>query len=272
MMTKELIMPSITRLLLSVAAALSVSSASLAQESRTSAQIDHLSPAAIAARSAEPGLLLAATRGDPQAKFLLGHSAYHGLTKEVDYIEALDWFLQAAQSNHPDAMSYLGRIYWGGNGVLADHEEAIEWYERAAEVGSVDAYAFLGEVNLNGEGGLYIDKQQARYWLTKAVKAFHPQSAVYLGFMFLDGDAGLPKSEEEAFALFEFAANEGHPYGAYLTGSMLYNGVGRERDLESSRRYFSQSCEAGYQRACGVPQLNNESSALQNIGRSFSLD
>ena len=88
-----------------------------------------------------------ADKGDANAQYLLGGLYDIGLTVPHDYVQARQWWEQAAAQGHAEAQYLLGGLYDIGHGVPQNHEKARQWYEQAVFQGHAEAQQAL--MNLN---------------------------------------------------------------------------------------------------------------------------
>ena len=58
---------------------------------------------------------------------------------EVNFPEAVSWYVQAAMEKLADSQCALGSIYARGEGVNQNYIEALKWYQKAAEQGHEEA-------------------------------------------------------------------------------------------------------------------------------------
>src|SRR5689334_21732754 len=74
-------------------------------------------------------LLIAANKNnDPRAQNSIGCMYKKGEGVELDFKEAIKWFLLAANQNDSDAQYKIGMMYYEGKGVEQDFKEAMKWY------------------------------------------------------------------------------------------------------------------------------------------------
>lgn len=81
----------------------------------------------------EPGVRVAAYRGDPQAQHIVGVSYLKGDGVDADYSIAVVWLRMAAEQGYPPAQEALALCYDYGWGVDIDHDQASRW--RALAIG-----------------------------------------------------------------------------------------------------------------------------------------
>jgi hypothetical protein len=106
---------------------------------------------------------IGATVLNPSQMFERGDEFY----KAQKYIEAHEWFLQAAEAGHAGAMNMLGVLYNNGYGVARDYDQARHWQEKSAEAGNPSAMHNLGLSYESGRG-VATDLKKAQEWYRKA--------------------------------------------------------------------------------------------------------
>lgn len=97
--------------------------------------------------------LVAAQRGDQDAKIAIASRLLNGQGVQQDFAQARYWCSEAAKDNDHRACTCMGRIYLQGLGVEKDPKKAREWFERAASKGNVFATKELARMYAGGEGG-----------------------------------------------------------------------------------------------------------------------
>src|SRR5262249_41020362 len=90
-------------------------------------------PAARGYDQALSWLRSAASRDDPEARFLLGYLYEHGRGLPRDYVKAAENYEAAASLGHSSAQSNLAVLYCHGLGVQKDLARAFRLYLAAAE-------------------------------------------------------------------------------------------------------------------------------------------
>jgi hypothetical protein len=91
--------------------------------------------------------------GNVDARFVRGHSFYHGTEGyPQNYKKALEDFLQAADQGHADSAVSAGAMYHSGMGVPTDQTKAFELYQLAGELGSQEGWKNVIDCWRNGLG------------------------------------------------------------------------------------------------------------------------
>jgi len=225
-------------------------------------------------------LLSQAQNGDAEVQYLVG--LYYGSEEngELNYAEAVRWYLKAAEANHAKAQNDLANIlidgkddvpqdieqaiswytkaanygnagaqfnlamkYYLGKLIEKDYEKAIFWFEKAAQQGDADAYERLGYCYDMGRGVSENPEKAAEMW-SIAADMEHPSSTDMLGSMYLQG-RGVEEDEIKAASLFEKAALLGDAGGMYNIGRCCQYGWGTEKNIEQAVEWYRQSAEKG---------------------------
>jgi TPR repeat protein len=200
-----------------------------------------------------------------------------GVEKNLD--EALKWCKRAAEAGCSQAMESLGFSYFdGSHGVEKDKAMAVMWLERAvAEGDHPDALFILGHTYLRGHPGVDKDVALGVEYMEKAAEQGHPQSQTWFGVMYRNGSDGVVQHVEMCLKWLEKAAEQGEARALNLLGrhyyvteeyvkSVLYwekaaaqghsaaqfglgvcygNGLGVERNPETSLDFILKAAEGG---------------------------
>ncbi|MEM7417040.1 MAG: tetratricopeptide repeat protein [Gemmatimonadota bacterium] len=111
-----------------------------------------------------------AAEGDVEAIFLMGTAYDEGLGVDIDHVEALRWYSEAAEHDHVLAVHNIGNMYRDGRGVEPDMEQATRFWLRAARAGDVIPALRLAEAYEAGNG-VPRDLDAARTWYRRAADA-----------------------------------------------------------------------------------------------------
>jgi len=101
--------------------------------------------------------------GDASAQNKLGLLYYEGKGVPQNYLQAKQWFEEAAKQGHAGAQTNLGTVYLHGEGAVPNDRMALFWFSQAAEQGDALACAKLGLMYVQGRGVLQ-DFVQAYMW------------------------------------------------------------------------------------------------------------
>ena len=118
---------------------------------------------------------IAATGGDVNAQFALGHMYFKGQGIEIDLAESTRWYRSAATQGHATAQLNLGNAYHKGRGVSIDEATAVHWWTLAANQGLAAAQFNLGINYANGTG-VEQDQQRALQWFREAANNGHQRA------------------------------------------------------------------------------------------------
>lgn len=120
-------------------------------------------------------LKLAAVDGHAEAQYYLGEIYEGGVGTPMDYIQAFEWYSQAAKQEHAGAQDRLAVLYMNGWGVRRDVNSAFKWYLRSANNGYPLAQFEVGLMYAQGQG-TPVSKVEAYRWLTIAASYGDPEA------------------------------------------------------------------------------------------------
>lgn len=134
-------------------------------------------PIARDVKEANRWYMLAASRGHPQAQFVLAEAYARGDGVPVDKQRSLQWLTRSAENGYVPAMMSLARLYDEGIGEPRDRAAATQWVQRAAERGDSRAQALLAD-RLEAGIGAKIDEVAADRWRERAAAAAEPMGLI----------------------------------------------------------------------------------------------
>ena len=153
-------------------------------------------------------LILAASNGDLNAIFEVGHRYSDGVGVKRSFEDAAKWYELAASKGHALSQYRIGNFYEKGHGVKADPEKAAIWYEQAAKQGNALAMHNLAVLNAQGVIGTEPNMTRAVELFEKAADLGVKDSQVNLGIMYTQG-MGSDKNLEAAYKWFSIANRAG---------------------------------------------------------------
>lgn len=153
-------------------------------------------------------LIEAATKGDLNAIFEVGHRYSDGIGVKRSFKDAAKWYELAASRGHALSQYRIGNFYEKGHGVKADPEKAAIWYEQAANQGNALAMHNLAVLNAQGVIGTEPNMIRAVELFEKAADLGVKDSQVNLGIMYTQG-MGADKNLEAAYKWFAIANRAG---------------------------------------------------------------
>src|SRR5215472_7226449 len=121
-------------------------------------------------------LRTSAEGGDASAQNQLGLLYYEGTGVPQNYLQAKQWFEEAAKQGHAGAQTNLGTMYLHGEGAVPNNRMALFWFNQAAEQGDARACAKLGLMYVQGRGVLQ-DFIQAHMWYNVSAAQGETRSA-----------------------------------------------------------------------------------------------
>lgn len=159
--------------------------------------------------------LIAATRGDAEAQFIVGGMLYKGMGTDPDQRQAFKWLQRAEQQGKtsPESLGLLGLMYLQGIGVPQNYVEAEKRLSKAAEQGDIPAKKYLAFMYYQGLGGSRnFAKALALY--TEAGLQGDNAAQNNVGLMYVNG-LGTEVNRVRGYAWYSLAASQGN------VGSMI---------------------------------------------------
>jgi len=116
--------------------------------------------------------LVKAKSGRAKDQYAVGDMYFHGRGTDMDFTQALHWFLLAAQQGHKKAAYKVGYLYLHGDGLpaTASPKLALPWLKKAALANYAPAQYELGRLYFSG-GIVKRDEPLALKWLGRAKAA-----------------------------------------------------------------------------------------------------
>lgn len=173
-------------------------------------------------RKAVDYFLIAAHAGITQAQCIISDEYRSGRFFQQDYEEARKWMERAATKGDPEAQFMLGRYYVGGYG-FDDEQKLYEWVSKAAEQGHVEAEYVVGGCFKYGMG-VAEDSVQANKWFSKAAESGHALAQYELGCNLIDG-WGIQKDTDRGVQLLIAAADANNRAACKELADRLYLGI-----------------------------------------------
>lgn len=155
-----------------------------------------------------PRLRVAAVGGDAAAEFEVATRFMEGRFVPQDLAAAAHWYGRAADQGVVPAAYRLGSFYEQGRGVDRDTQGAIAWYERAALGGNPRAMHNLAVMAAEGSNGGAPDFARAAGWFIPAANRGLADSQFNLAVLFARG-MGVERDLMESYKWFALAANAG---------------------------------------------------------------
>ncbi|CAN8070731.1 unnamed protein product [Agarophyton chilense] len=162
-------------------------------------------------------------------------------SKGSDENEIVQYYRHASNRGDKVAMTALGALYYyGGYGIGPDQRHARLVLQEAAQAGGHEAHAMLGYMAMrdrkNNSAIMHI-----RYAAAHGNKMGH----YALGMSHLHGLLGLEQDFVKAAMHFEIASKEGHAESSFQLGRLLWNGRGRDKNLEAAYAEFETAARLG---------------------------
>ncbi|MDZ4262541.1 MAG: tetratricopeptide repeat protein [Pseudomonadota bacterium] len=184
-----------------------------------------------------------AQEGDTSAQSYLGYMAEYGLGRNVNKVEAFQWYEKSANQGNAYSQQKLGVSYELGIGTKQNYAKAALWYSKAADQGNKRAQGNLGTLYSNGKG-VKKDLAKAVAWYSKAAEQGDSAAQNNLGTLYYNGK-GVPQDFEKARNLYTKAAEQGSETALFNLGVMFRDGDGIKKNLVSAHIYFNLSAAKG---------------------------
>lgn len=152
-------------------------------------------------------LRIAAARGDVRAGYEVARRFSYGLGVPKDLDQAIKWYMQGASKGFAPSQYRLATYYERGRGIEKNLGRAKVWYQRAAMLGNVKAMHNLAVIStaLEKED---TDYKTAIYWFKHAANRNLADSQFNLAILYQNG-VGLEKNLVESYKWFSLAARQG---------------------------------------------------------------
>ena len=182
--------------------------------------------------------------GSLDAKFEYAKGISRFYTKNHNYFEALDLYMDLAMSGKVEAFNIIGESYEYGKFTVIDYHEAYKWYKRGSYFDSKEAMFNLAKCYLNGKG-IEEDNEEGMKWLKKSANNGHSKACLYLSNIYYSSYK--KSSKEEQFLAFHYclmAALSGDEDAEYKLSSFYSLGIGVEKDELKAREWlWAAACD-----------------------------
>jgi TPR repeat protein len=176
-------------------------------------------------------------QGDVRAMNNVGLLWAKGYNGKQSYVEALNWWKEAAMRGYPVAMNNIGLLYAKGNGVEQDYKKAFEWWHQAAFLGNAWAMNNVGDLY---EKGLGVEKSliMAVTWYLSGAEQGDRMAMYNLGLLYEAGK-GVDRDYDAALNWFRKAADKGDGSAMHRIGAMYAEGRGVSADPVEAHAWYS---------------------------------
>ncbi|KAF9983554.1 hypothetical protein BGZ75_005002, partial [Mortierella antarctica] len=194
--------------------------------------------------------------GSAMAMFKMGTMYYsgHGAV-QVDYGEALEWYLAASEAGIAVAMLKTSQMYQYGHGVDKDDKEARSWYSMGAE--AVDKQSRLNNRIVHHNAGVSEHHARTMEWFINNTSDDARVINRQIGDMFYFGN-DLVQDYGRAMEWRLKAADAGDAASMFNVGIMYQKGEGAEQDYDKAMEWFHKASMAG------------DTGAMSNIGVMYA--
>ncbi|KAF9935572.1 hypothetical protein BGZ67_003338 [Mortierella alpina] len=189
---------------------------------------------------------------------------------QIDYDEAMEWYLAASEAGGPVAMLKISQLYKHPHGVKQDDNEAASWYSRAEEAMMNDHGLFNKRV-VRHEAGVSRHHAKTMEWFDSAIHLRLRIAALKnsIGVMFHDG-SDLYQDYERALEWFLKASDAGDSEAKTNIGFMYRRGHGVEQDNDKAEEWYLKAADGGDTLAmCNVGKLFRYGGEMQDSGRAM---
>lgn len=185
--------------------------------------------------------LIAANRGNIDAKNIVGWMYNTGKGTALNYDEAFKWYKDAAEMGNVRAQCNLGFLYEHGNGTTKDFKKAFMWYKISAGLGDSEGQFRLGYMYHNGDG-TEKNVKLAIEWLMKAIDQGNADAACYLGVMYSQG-VGVSCDPIQGMYWYKKAAEKNHSLAQYWLGRIYEAGEGVEKNINEAIAWYQKAAD-----------------------------
>lgn len=191
--------------------------------------------------------LLAAEKGDIDAKAELGWMYWEGNGVSSNIEKALECFQYASDKNNPIGQAGLSNLYCIGKGVAKNLVKALSLAETSARQNNAYGQAMLGYMYLFGVG-VFENIKEGRELVEASVKQNYSGGYQVAGYMYEFGK-GVDKDYLKAIECYHKAAVTGKRTAQFRLGYLYKEGYEIEKDDVLAVKWFKQSAEQGYEEA-----------------------
>ena len=176
-------------------------------------------------------------QGDVRAMNNVGLLWAKGYNGKQSYIEALNWWKEAAKRGYTVAMNNIGLMYAKGHGVEQDFKEAFAWWHQAAFLGNAWAMNNVGDLYENGHG-VEQNLTMAMTWYQSAAEQGERMAMYNIGALYEAGK-GVDRDYAAALTWFRKAAEKGDASAMHSIGAMYAEGRGVGADPVEAHAWYS---------------------------------
>ena len=176
-------------------------------------------------------------QGDVRAMNNVGLLWAKGYNGKQSFVEAMNWWKEAARHGYTVAMNNIGLLYAKGNGVEQDYKEAFKWWHQAAFLGNAWAMNNVGDLYENGLG-VEQDLIMAMTWYQSAAEQGDRMATYNIGVLYETGK-GVDRDYAAAMGWFRKAADKGDASSMHSIGAMHADGRGVGADPVEAYAWYS---------------------------------
>lgn len=185
----------------------------------------------------------AAKLGNPDAQCCMGCCCKHGYGTDVNYKEAIDWYIESSKNKCARALRHIAMCYENGLGKEKDIFKAIDYYLKAASEGDYYSYVCIGKAYENGTD-IEKDLVKAFDYFAKAADNGNAEGQRRVGICYHAGE-GVEQDYEKGIFWLEQSANQNDSLAQKLLGYCYFNGDGVKQDYVKAMYWYKLSAESG---------------------------
>eukprot|EP01091_Cochliopodium_minus_P000695 TRINITY_DN1060_c0_g1_i1.p1 TRINITY_DN1060_c0_g1~~TRINITY_DN1060_c0_g1_i1.p1 ORF type:complete len:482 (-),score=119.93 TRINITY_DN1060_c0_g1_i1:39-1484(-) len=180
-----------------------------------------------------------------------------------DYLIAYKWFRKAIQLGVHTATAEFGiaKMFDEGWGVLQSYSIALKYYIMSAKKGYEGSFCNIGFIYERGNG-VKKNEDEGLRWYLMASERGSSQAICNLGYiMEKRGHVNL------GFRLYLESALEGNIQGLYNVGCFFLEGLGVQKDYNTSAKWFQKATEyENFAACCNLAYLYDEGLGVPKNG------
>ncbi|KAF9280296.1 hypothetical protein BGZ68_007331 [Mortierella alpina] len=182
-------------------------------------------------------------RGPAKAMLKIGTMYYSGGSGvQVNYGDALEWYLAASEAGVAVAMLKISQMYACGHGVEKDDKEAISWFCKGEE--AVKEQGRLNNRIVHHDSGVSEHHTRTMEWFSKDIGGERAYINCQIGKEYYQG-GDLEQDHDKAMDWFLKASDTGDTDAMSYIGVMYEHGEGVEQDYGKAMEWFLKASEAG---------------------------
>lgn len=185
-----------------------------------------------------------AEQGNALAQFNMALFHQNGWGRQVDPVQACQWYEKAAQGDIPAAYQFYGDCLKQGIHRPADSVAAIKAYESAVRLGLFDSLCSIGRLYIKGQG-VTKDVAKGLALCQQAAEQGSLGAALLLAETFYQGTEIKP-DYKQALHWYAGLAERKVAKAQFRLAQMLHQGLGINKNNQAARFWYESAAEQGY--------------------------